>query len=57
MEIMTMTLKLVVPCEALDLHVAFDGACFEHAMSKVTQYAINDDKVSKDLMSISVKYV
>ncbi len=52
-----MTLKLVVPCEALDLHVAFDGACFEHAMSKVTQYAINDDKVSKDLMSISVKYV
>lgn len=57
MEIMTMTLKLVVSYEALDLHAPFDGACFEHAMSKVAQYAINDDKVSKDLMSISVKYV
>jgi hypothetical protein len=57
MEIMTMNLKLVVSCEALDLHAPFDGACFEHAMSQVAQHAINDNKVSKDLMSISVKCV
>jgi hypothetical protein len=57
MEIMTTTLKLVVSCELLDLHAPFDGACFEHAMTKVAQYTINDDKISKDLMSISVKYV
>ncbi len=54
---MTMTLKLVVSCEALDLHGPFDGACFEHAMGKAAEYVINDDKVSKDLMLISVKYV
>ncbi len=30
-----MTLKLVISCEALDLHAPFDGACFEHAMNKV----------------------
>ncbi len=52
-----MNLKLVVSCEALDLHAPFDGACFEHAMSQVAQHAINDNKVSKDLMSISVKCV
>jgi hypothetical protein len=52
---MTTTLKLVISCEALSLPIPFDGACFGHAMSKATQYATNDDKISKDLTLINVK--
>jgi hypothetical protein len=46
---MTSTLKFVISCEALNLHVLFNGSCFKNAMSKATQYATNDDKISKDL--------
>jgi hypothetical protein len=53
---MTSTLKFVISCEALNLHVLFSGSCFRHAMSKATQYATNDDKISKDLNLISVKF-
>jgi hypothetical protein len=52
---MTKTLKLVISCEALSLPIPFDGACFGHAMSKATQYATNDDKISKDLTLINVQ--
>jgi hypothetical protein len=31
---MTMALKLVILCEALSFFVPFDGACFEHVVSK-----------------------
>jgi hypothetical protein len=54
---MTTTLKLVISCEALSLPIPFDGACFGHAMNKATQYATNDDKISKDLTLINVKYM
>lgn len=30
----TMTVKLVIPCEALTLSAPFDGACFGHAINK-----------------------
>jgi hypothetical protein len=53
---MTIALKFVISCEALSLLVLFDGACFGHAMSKATQYATNDDKISKDLAPINVKF-
>jgi hypothetical protein len=53
---MIITLRLIISCEALSLLVPFDGACFGHAMSKVAQYTTNDDKISKDLVPISVKY-
>ncbi len=53
---MTSTLKFVISCEALNLHVLFNGSCFRHAMSKATQYATNDDKISKDLSLINVKF-
>jgi hypothetical protein len=52
---MTTTLKFIIPCEASSLLVPFDGACFGHAMSKATQYATIDDKISKDLAPINVK--
>jgi len=35
----------------------FDNVCFGHNMRKVAQYAINDDKISKDLMLVTVKFV
>jgi hypothetical protein len=53
---MTATLKSVISCEALNLFQPFDGTCFGHAMNKVVQYATNDDKISKDLALISVKF-
>jgi hypothetical protein len=52
---MTTTLKSIISCEAFNLLAPLDGACFGHAMSKIIQYAINDDKVSKDLGPINVK--
>jgi hypothetical protein len=53
---MTTTLKFIFSCEALNLLVLFDGACFGHAMSKATQYATNDNKIFKDLAPINVKF-
>jgi len=53
---MITTLKYVISCEALSLLVPFDGACFGHVMSKATQYTTNDDKISKDLVPINVKF-
>jgi hypothetical protein len=50
---MTMALKLVILCEALIFLVPFDGACFEHV---VVQHASNDNKVSKDLTLVNVKF-
>jgi hypothetical protein len=52
---MTIILNFVISCEALNLLVPFDGACFGHVMSKAAQYVTNDDKISKDLVPISVK--
>ncbi len=50
-----MALKLVIPYEALSLQTPFDGAYFEHVMSKATQYATNDDNIFKDLALIKMK--
>ncbi len=52
---MITTLKSIISCEAFNLLAPFDGACFGHAMNKITQYVINDDKVSKDFGLVSVK--
>jgi hypothetical protein len=53
---MTMALKLMILCEASSLLVPFDSVCFEHVVSKGVQYASNDNKVSKDLMLVNVKF-
>jgi hypothetical protein len=39
----------------LTLIKVYEGTCFGNAMSKAYQYVINDDKVSKGLMQVSVK--
>jgi len=31
----------------INLHVHFDGSCFEHAMSKATQYATDNEKIPR----------
>jgi hypothetical protein len=46
----------MISCEAFGLNTSFDKVCFVHAMNKVGEYAMNDDKVSKDLMLVSVKF-
>jgi hypothetical protein len=46
----------MISCEAFGLNTSFNIICFGHAMKKVGQYAMNDDKVSKDLMLVSVKF-
>jgi hypothetical protein len=51
---MTTTLKTIISCESLNLHVLFNGSCFGHAMSKTSQYAPNDDNISKDLGSLKM---
>jgi hypothetical protein len=51
----TFTLHLIINCEPLTLIKVFEGTCFGNEMSKAWQYVINDDKVSKGLMQISVK--
>lgn len=53
---MTTALMLVISYEALNLLQLFDGTCFGHAMSKVAQYAIDDDRISKNLALMSVKF-
>jgi len=45
-----MVLKSTISCELLTLLAPFDDACFGHVMSKVAQYAINDNEISKYLM-------
>jgi hypothetical protein len=54
--IMTTSLKFVISCDTLSLPIHFYDACFGHVMSKVAQYATNGDKISKELMPISMKF-
>jgi len=49
-------LKLMISCEPLSLSSPSNGECFEHAMSKVAQYAIINDQVSNDSMPIIGKF-
>jgi hypothetical protein len=56
LETMTIALMSIISCEALSLPIPFVGACFGHTLSKTSQYAIKNDKVSKDLGVISIKF-
>ncbi len=46
---MTNSLTSIVSCEALGLQTPFVGSCWGHIMSKCTQYATDDAKVSTGL--------
>jgi len=52
---MATTLCLIIICQPLKFNHVYEGTYFEHVMSKVCQYATNDDKISKGLMQINVK--
>lgn len=45
----------VVLCFSLKLVSPFVGSCFKHAMSKATQYAIDDSKVCQRMMKVNFK--
>ncbi len=47
--IMIASLKLIVSCDVLGLKESFHGTCFGCAFFKTCQYAIIDEKVSKNL--------
>ncbi len=47
---MTITLKSIVSCDMLDLPIPFARTCQGHVMSKVAQYATNDNKVYGGLL-------
>jgi hypothetical protein len=55
LSIMTSTLASVVSCEILGLLAPFVGSYWGHAMSKCSQYSIDDSKVCVGLSSISIK--
>jgi len=52
---MTTTLKLIINHEILGLEDSFNGNCFGHA--KTYQYVITEERVCKNLMYVSIKYV
>ncbi len=57
LETTTIALLSIISCEVLNLLTPFVGACLGHALSKVAKYATINDKVSKDLGVVSIKYV
>ncbi len=52
---MATTLCFIIICQPLKFNHVYEGTYFGHVMSKVCQYAINNDKVSKGLMQVNVK--
>jgi hypothetical protein len=48
--------KICNKLQQFALEEAFQGMCFEHAMSKAYQYGIVNEKVSFGLHEISIKF-
>ena len=48
-------LQLTVSCDILGLANPFSSACFGHIMSKVCQYATNDEQMCKGMKEVSLK--
>jgi hypothetical protein len=54
---LTNALKSIVFCSPFQLPTPFVGLCFDHAMSKVAQYATNDAKVYLGFKKVSLKAI
>ncbi len=54
---LTNALTSVVSCSPLQLACPCVGSCFGHAMSKATQYVIDDIKVCAGFSEVSLKGV
>jgi hypothetical protein len=52
---MAYALNSIVDCEPLKVIKVYEGTCFGHVMYKACKYVINDHKISKGLMQVSVK--
>ncbi len=50
---MTTSLKSIVSCNVLGLKESFQGTCFDHAFSKMCQYATTYEKIYKGLRNLS----
>ncbi len=48
--------KLMVSCNDFGVIQPFDSSCYSHALLKVCQYAILDEKVVHRLHYASIKY-
>ena len=48
-------MQLTVSCDILGLAKPFSSACFGHIMSKVCQYATNDEQMCKGMKEVSLK--
>jgi hypothetical protein len=52
---MITSLKSMISCNVLDLKESFQGTCFDHAFSKMCQYATTYEKNYKRLKYLSIK--
>jgi hypothetical protein len=55
MNTMTIVLKSIVSCEALDVMESFYGICFWHTFSKACQYATIEKRILRGLEYFSIK--
>jgi hypothetical protein len=55
LNILTFALTFIVSCFIFQLACPFVGSCFGHAMSKVAQYATDDNKVCVGFFKVSLK--
>jgi hypothetical protein len=55
LNILTFVLTFIVSCFIFQLACPFAGSCFGHAMSKVAQYANDDNKVCVGFSEVSLK--
>ncbi len=52
---MIISLKLIISCNVLGFKESFQGTCFDHAFSKVCQYATTYEKNYKGLRYLSIE--
>jgi hypothetical protein len=55
--ILTFIFSFIVSCYAFQLACPFVKSCFGHAMSKATQYAIDDGKICVVFSKVNLKEV
>jgi hypothetical protein len=55
LNILTFALTFIVSCFVFQLAYPFVRSCFGHAMSKVAQYAIDDNEVCAGFLEVSLK--
>ncbi len=57
LNVLTIVLKSIVNCEAIDVTKSLQGKCFEHAFFKACQHSTFDEKMCKDFIYVSIKSI